>query len=135
MKNSNLIVTPSLLVLIVAPVLFLLAPDGIPCVYAAGCTSGISAANSPTVDLAATCGATQGSTENIFVSNISLVGGGNQCELTASVDVHITGDSNCDAVWYKYCSTVTLPCSGPVKAIDGPVSTTRISTSHRCQGT
>lgn len=133
MKQPTFPVTPALLVCAAFPLLFLLAPDGIPCVHA-GC--GAAATGTVTnlgVITCRGCSAVLDSGENIGLQNCSVSKTIGKCEITASLDVVIQGQ--CDVVWHKWCfADFTNPeCSISV-ALTGPSYPfyTNISTTHGC---
>jgi hypothetical protein len=132
MKGPTIVLTPALLVCVALPVLFLLAPDGIPCVYA-GCAARSGTAMSPTILNVHTCQPNPGSTEKIPPpTNCSYTRSTSYCETYASLDVEIIGTTSCDVVWVKYCGSTGCDPTDGTKALDGPTSQTHIAASHNC---
>ncbi len=132
MKESTFPVTPALLVCAAFPILFLLAPDGIPCVNA-GCGA---AANASVINLGVpqcrVCSANLGSSEEITVQSCSVSKTTGKCEITASVAVRIKG--LCSVGWYKFCFGGTpVECNNAL-ALTGPNYPyyTTLSTTHGC---
>jgi hypothetical protein len=132
MKSRWNVVTPSLLICAAFPILFLLAPDGIPCVYA-GCGA---AADGSVTELGVTqcrgCSANDAQDENIALQNCSVSKTLSKCEITATVDVSIKGQ--CSVGWYNWCFSDIAPQCSNALALNGPnwPNFTRISTTHGC---
>jgi len=132
MKGSSFAVTPALLICAAFPILFLLAPDGIPCVYAVCGDPQSGTAQNLAVMQCRTCSPTDMQNEEyINVRNCSISRGSAFCEIVANVEVKIIGA--CDVLWRKLCWNVNAggPCATEF-ALQGPTDWTQISTSHRC---
>jgi len=129
MKQPGFPITPALLVCAGFPFIFVLAPDGIPTVYAACVGAPV---NGTVINLVIAqcrnCAAFDTQDENISVSNCSVTKTIGKCEITGSVTLSISGQ--CDVLWNRSCFT---PCVGdPVLALAGPATSRTISTVLDC---
>ncbi len=129
MKQPGFPITPALLVCAAFPFIFVLAPDGIPTVYA-GCVG--APVNGTVINLVIeqcrNCAAFDTQDENISVSNCSVTKTIGKCEITGSVTLSISGQ--CDVLWDKFCG---MRCGfSPALALAGPATNQTISTTLDC---
>jgi len=123
-------VTPAALVLAAFPLIFALAPDGIPFVWA-GC--GGPATGTVTgleIQICESCVELGGSGEEIHVTSCSLYKSASTCQIKATMYITITG--NCDALWRTFCQNGGICDSGT--AAYGPVSDQYFEKTLDCTG-
>jgi hypothetical protein len=135
MKDSSFPTTPALLICAAFPILFLLAPDGIPCVYAVCGDPAVGTVSNLGVNQCRGCSADDAQDENINVTNCSVSKATGQCEITASVDVRIKGQ--CDVLWRKFCfDQFGGQCGATEMALQGPNYPyfTNVTKTHGCTG-
>src|SRR6266540_4016814 len=136
MKDSLSVVTPCLLVAVAFPFLFLLAPDGIPVVFAA---CGPNAVNGTvqnlTVNTCGVCTLTYAQGDQIQINSCSVSKHATKCEIYANLSVTITVDTSstpngCDALWRKWCGPTGFPqqCGVDTLAASGAGTQDRKST-------
>src|SRR5262245_30593172 len=129
MKQPWLPITPAVLVCAAFPVLFVLAPDGLPVVYA-GCVGAPVNGTVTGLTMLDCRNCSSPGTEGISVSNCSITKTVGKCEINASVTVSIT--TGCDALWYKACGAVPCGVNGFSLARQGPATNQTISTTLDC---
>ncbi len=118
--------TPCLLVAFASPLLFVLAPDGMPFVYAVCVTTPVTGTvNGLTVDVCRGCSATFPSVDSISVSSCYASKTFNKCEITGSLVLTITEDNSpadgCNVTWFSDCvvPNVSVDACGQ-ETITGP---------------
>ncbi len=121
----------ALAVLVLPVVLLLLAPDGLPLVYAVCPNPGAWGIQNSTLT-SASCGANPGSNDNITISSASLTPSGTQCQISVSATFSITttDGSGCNVDWDAACGGVVCFCCQ--QAAVGPVTNFTSSYSSGC---
>jgi hypothetical protein len=126
--------TPAMLVGVFSPLLFFLAPDGIPNAFAGcGVGQGITAIN-PTVSLCTRCSSNSGGYDDVQVTDCSASNTG-VCELSVSLKVTLSspdGDG-CEVHWAALCRQgLSSDQCGQQLAATAPVTNHPISHSQNC---
>jgi hypothetical protein len=131
MKRLSMLnaVSPAVLVLVAFPVLFILAPDGIP--FAHGCGSQATAGTITNFGYSGPRPCSSEGGDSIFLDSMSATREYSYCRIYVSgwVTINTNDEDGCDVYWEKWCGDTW--CTDTLAA-QGPVSSQFISTSAGC---
>ncbi|MGH2625088.1 MAG: hypothetical protein ACRDHY_00375, partial [Anaerolineales bacterium] len=123
-------VTPAVLIAAAFPLLFVLAPDGIPFAYAACGGPRNGTITNSAITVCRSCWPNQGSGDYIQIHSCSLTPTTGSCRLTASVTLSIETSDTCETEWDSFCELNV--CASNTLAIAGPCSSVTVSHTLDC---